>query len=490
MILTFFSAQGWESWDVAHRPLIPEQMPVVIDDDLRFEDGPGAPRPTVAVNQWLRELPVSGVPAPGSWERYARALKAWMEFLPQHGVQLFDSRERLKLALSRYAEHRAAGPLEARFAASTWNQHMSILSMFYRWALAEGYAQAEPFTYRVARALFAGTAREVWVNLAVRRGPKPHVTIKYLEPDFAELFLRGLRGLAPDGSPDTGYWGRELARNAAVGELALAAGLRLQEFSYLLTYEIPPLPPAPTPVPIPFPVPSGVTKGRKFRSTWISYQALAAVQQYLELDRAATVEGASWRPPAAWGAPLLVTDPDARGGRVNGVRRSWEALTPAERRRLVAPEGGSCLLAIKPGGGPFVAWSTVFARTADRIRVRFEPRFPHVHPHRLRHSFAMRTLEFLVTGHYRQAAKLVKASDADAALALYLSKADPLLVLRDLLGHSSVLVTEKYLRRLDTTRIYRDAYERAGAAEGLVDEAAAEQEAGAEFANDLQDQEI
>jgi integrase len=233
-----------------------------------------------------------------------------------------------------------------------------------------------------------------------------------------------------------------------------------------------------------------VTKGRKFRSTWISYQALAAVQQYLELDRAATVEGASWRPPAAWGAPLLVTDPDARGGRVNGVRRSWEALTPAERRRLVAPEGGSCLLAIKPGGGPFVAWSTVFARTADRIRVRFEPRFPHVHPHRLRHSFAMRTLEFLVTGHYRQAARLVKASDADAALALYLSKADPLLVLRDLLGHSSVLVTEKYLRRLDTTRIYRDAYERAGAAEGLVDEAAAEQEADAEFANDLQDQEI
>ncbi len=457
MILSFFSSQGWESWDVGHRPLIPERMPVLIDDDLRLEDGPGAPRPTVAVNRWLRELPAGGAPAPGTWEVYARAVREWMEFLAAHGVGLFDSRERLKLGLSRYAEHRATGPVRQRFAATTWGRHMSILSMFYRWALEEGRAQAEPFTYRTARALFHGTGRQVRVNLAVRRTPKPHVTIKYLEPDFTELFLNGLRGLAPDGVLDIGYRGRELARNAAVGGLALATGLRLQEFSYVLTYEIPALPPRRTAIPIPFPVPAGVTKGRKFRTTWISYDALAAVHHYLELDRAVTAAGSVWQPPRRWGEPLLVTRPDARGGRVNGVRRRWDTLTPGERRRLVAPDGGSCLLALRNGGGPFTAWATVFERTADRIRARFEPRFPHVHPHRLRHSFSMRTLEYLVTGHYRQAAKLVKDTDADAALVFYLSKADPLLVLRDLLGHSSVLTTEKYLKRLDTTRIYRDA---------------------------------
>ena len=484
MILSFFSSQGWESWDVGYRPLIPERMPVLVDDDLLFEDGADVPRPAVTVNRWLRELPASGASAPNTWEVYARAVREWMEFLAGHGVGLFESRERLKLALSRYAEHRAAGPVRQRFSATTWGQHMSILSMFYRWAMEEGHAQAEPFTYRTARALFGGTGREVRVNLAVRRTPRPHVTIKYLEPDFTQLFLNGLRGLAPDGGPDAGYHGRELARNAAVGGLALATGLRLQEFSHLLTYEIPALPPRPMTIPIPFPVPAGVTKGRKFRTTWITYEALAAVHHYLELDRAATADGSAWRPPRRWGEPLLVTSPDAQGGRVNGVRQRWETLTPGERRRLVASDGGSCLLALRNGGGPFTAWATVFERTANRVRARFEPRFPHVHPHRLRHSFAMRTLEYLVAGHYRQAAKLVKDTDADAALVFYLSKADPLLVLRDLLGHSSVLTTEKYLKRLDTTRIYRDAYENAGITDGLLGEAAAAQEADAEFAED------
>ena len=291
--MSFFSSQGWRSWDVEHRPVIPEGMPVLIDDDLLFEDGPGAPRSASVVNRWLRLLPASGAPAPSSWENYARAVKEWTEFLAEHGIGLFDTRDRLKAGLSRYAEHRAAGPVAARFAATTWSQHMSILSLFYRWAMDEGFAEAEPFTYRSARAVFAGTGREVRVNLAARRTPKPHVTIKYLEPDFTDLFRKGLRGLAPDGNRDTGFAGREMTRNAAIGDLALATGLRLGEFTHLLAWEIPALPPAPTAIPIPFPVPAGITKGRKFRTTWISYDALAGLHDYLQLDRAAVTDGSS-----------------------------------------------------------------------------------------------------------------------------------------------------------------------------------------------------
>ena len=484
--LTLFSSHGSESWDIEGPPLIPEAMPVLIDSDLVFEDGPVSPRSTTVVNRWLRELPTHGVPAPSSWANYARVLRAWMDFLALHGVGLFDSRERLKQALARYAEHRAAGPFDQRFVASTWGLHVSVLSLFYRWAMAEGHAQAEPFSYRTARFLFAGTGREVRVNLAMRRSPKPHVTIKYLEPDFAQLFLWALGGLGPNGVPDDGFGGRELARNAAVGALALSTGLRLAEFTHLLACEIPALPARATVLPIAFPVPEGVTKGRKFRTTWISYQALAAVHRYVDLERTAVVNGSAWL-PSPRGAPLVVSEVDDRGGRINGVRRPWASLTPAERRRLVAPGGGSCLLAVTSTGAPFTAWSTVFERTSDRVRARFEPRFPHVNPHRLRHSFAMATLEFLVAGHYRQAAQLAADAGGDGALALYLTKADPLLVLRDLLGHSSVMTTEKYLRRLDTTRIYREAYQQAGFGVGLCDDVCdTDAELDAEFASEAE----
>lgn len=480
--MILFSSLGWESWDVERKPVTPDGMPVLIDDDLLLEDA-GGPRPAAVVNRWLRELPSSGCSSPSSWPTYARALRYWMEFVVEIGIALFDTRPRLKEALSAYAVHRACGPIEARFDVATWDQHVSILAAFYKWATAEGHAQAEPFTFRQAKVAYGDKAQVQQINMAVRRRPKPHVTIKYLASDFESLFLKALAGLDPDGQEDPRYRGRELARNAAVGKLAASTGLRRQEFTYLLAPEIPPLPPTPSTLPIPFPVPAGVTKGRKFRETWISYPALVDVHRYLDLARPLAVKGSAWRPQR----PLIVTEIDPVGGRVEGKRVRWSSLRPAERLRLVAPDGGSMLLALRYDGGPFTAWATVFARASARIRDRFEPRFPTVNPHRLRHTFAIRTLEELVGGYYAQVAQMVEDTGADAALALYLSKADPMAVLRDLLGHSSVLTTEIYLRRLDMTRIYRDAYVRPGGrSPDKAQLTAAAREADDEFDEDVE----
>src|SRR5258708_30388856 len=210
MLMTFFSSVGWEAWDLGHRPVIPERMPVLIDDDLLFEDGPGAPRPVVAVNRWLRELPVSGAPAVSTWETYARIVKAWMACLDGRGVGVCAGREVLRSALSAYAEYRATGAVEHRFAAPTWNQHVCVLACFYRWAIAEGHAAAEPFSYRMARAGFAGTAREVRVNLARRRMPRPHVSISFPTARGCSVPLR--RRLTTRACSRRGDWATSACR--------------------------------------------------------------------------------------------------------------------------------------------------------------------------------------------------------------------------------------------------------------------------------------
>ena len=130
---------------------------MLVDDDLRFEDGRGRAaaddggEPVVAGAAGQRR---AGAELVG--ELRARASRNGWSSWTEHGVGLFDSRARFKDALGKYAEHRATGPVEQRFAATTWGRHMSVLSVFYRWAIAENYATAEPFTYRTARALFAG----------------------------------------------------------------------------------------------------------------------------------------------------------------------------------------------------------------------------------------------------------------------------------------------------------------------------------------------
>lgn len=347
-----------------------------------------------------------------------------------------SGREELRAVLGAYAEDRLAGPLERRLAESSWDLHVVAVSRFYEWAVAEEYATAVPFTYGIARRVVHGRVEQTRRNLASVPRPKPHATIKYLEKSFADLFVNALDGLDPDGLPDQAFRGHNPSRNAAMARLALTSGLRRREFTHLLLNEIPPLPPAPTVLPIELPVPASIAKGGKARTTWISFEALAAVHSYIALDRSLAAAGSTWRPDPALGRPIEVTAADWSGALVGGRRIPWRRFRPAERLRLVGPEGGSMLLALQSDGAPFVDWPTVFRRASARIRNRFEPRFPHVKCHRLRHSFALATLEDLVAGYYAQAALLMLDTDGDAALALYLTKADPMEVLRDLLGHS------------------------------------------------------
>lgn len=291
-------------------------------------------------------------------------------------------------------------------------------------------------------------------NLAKERQSHAHVTIRWLEEDYLRLFLDvGLGGAFAGGGDDPGFAGREPARNAAMGHLAAASGLRAQEFSHLLVWELPPVP-SDTGLPaVALSVPGAIAKGGKTRTTWVSPAALSRVHSYLALERPLAALASSWRPP---GEALAVTEPDPLGGRVNGRRVRWASLNLDERQRLVAPGGGSALWALTRHGGPITDWEYVFRAATARCRAD-TPTFPAVTPHVLRHCFAVHTLRWLVRTHMASVAKLLGVAGADPAWVMALRSQDPLLVLRDLLGHASVATTEVYLRLIDTTRLFTDA---------------------------------
>jgi site-specific recombinase XerD len=419
-------------------------MPFVLDDDGR---------PALELNRWLRSLPTTGVRAPKSWIAYATDLVAWRRFLHQRNLDLLADVAMLRDAIADYHTDRRMGDPARRLAASSWNRAIAAIARFYEWAQEERLVEAVPFRYRMHLARIEGQGpMVVRRNLAKESEGRPHATMRWLEADYLELFLAaGLGGRLPDGGEDPTFMGREAPRNAAVGRLAATSGLRSQEFSHLLIWELSALPISDAEM-VELAVPAAIAKGGKARTTWVSTSALADVHSYVALERAAAVSGSEWHPR---GEALEVTDPDALGGKLNGRRVRWASLSPTERRRLVAPGGGSALVAVRSDGAPLTDWEHTFAAASRRCQ-RFDGRFPTVTPHVLRHSFAVHLLRLLVRTHLADTAKLTQISSGNPGWALALRAQDPLLVLRDLLGHASVSTTEVYLRMVDTTRLFTD----------------------------------
>jgi len=123
--------------------------------------------------------------------------------------------------------------------------------------------------------------------------------------------------------------------------LALASGLRASEFTHLTVFEVPALPGRRTPIPVTLVLAPPTTKGGRGRSSWIDYDALARVYDYIALARAATVRDSRWLPDD----PLHITDPTYEGagstGPAAGGPRSPRASGCGCWRRTVAALRGS-----------------------------------------------------------------------------------------------------------------------------------------------------
>lgn len=417
-------------------------MPFLLDEE-------GAP--LRAANRWLAALPVYGCASPRTWKAYAFDFLDWEGFLGERGATALAA---TRDDLAAYHAARRLGEGGEVLSPSSWNRRMSALDSFYGWALEEGLLDAVPFTYRSTRFTapdgVSGVARR---NMAKERTARPSATLKWLEQDHLRFFLDvGMSGLQPDGSEDPAFQGRQAARNRAFAELLATTGLRAQEASFLTAVELPQVPLEPR-VYVAMDLPARICKGGKPRTILIPPATLRTLHGYARLERAEDLASAEWRPTR----PLLATKLDVDGLAVDSKKRKWSALSVEDRRRLVFPEGGSPLLFLKSTGDPLKSWDAVFAAATARCR-GFDPSFPHATPHTLRHTYAVHMLRWLIEQVATRVKQKVDSSGHDT-WAPYWRSHDPLLTLRDLLGHSSVATTQVYLEAIDATRLYAEVME-------------------------------
>lgn len=444
----FASAQslagaGEHGLDEAQRTLaelaIPEGMPFLLDE--RGE-------PLASANAWLRALPLRGCRSPRTWAEYARELLRWHTFLRSRGSGLIAA---TRDDIAAYHARLRLAEAGERVSAVTWNRTVAALDNFYDWAYEEELIEKLPFSYRQVRVSGRdGGARDTRVNHALEKGARPHASLRWLERDRLQSFLDvGINGLLPDGSPDPAYSGRQTARNRVACEVMAEAGLRVQEVSHLTVFELPVRDKANMPY-LEWQLPAGVCKGLHRRTTWIPPWVAQAIASYVDGER--TLSKVDWRPSS----PLLVKDPDRDGARITGRKRRWDDVRPNERRRLVLEDGRSPLLFLSSTGAPILRWDRVFADAVGRCRA-LDPSFPHVTPHMLRHTFAVHMLRWLTVQNARFARNLTTETAPVAEVAAaWAQVSDPLLRLRDLLGHSSVTTTQVYLQGINHVRLYAD----------------------------------
>lgn len=416
---------------------IADGMPVVFADDGR---------PISVLNRWLRALPTRGSRSPNTWRGYAKDAAIWHGHLAERDVGLFGERRVLRDALEAlYTRYRIDREPEDRWGPATWNRFVAAIDNLYSWGLEEELADSLPFSYSWARNPHTGQL--VRKNRATEKNARRHATIRWLGAEQYELLRDvGMLGLLPDGTPSSDFSGRNGPRNAAFAELLRGSGVRVQEGSHLLVFELPQLPRR-DPQFVDFPLPSPICKGGVGRTTLLPLDALRRLHRYVTFERAVVAARSSWCPKGA----MVVTEAEAEGGRVGGKKLRWQQLGPGDRRRLVMPEGGSPLLMLTSTGSPMTDWEEVFTASSQRCQ-RFDPSFPaRVHPHMLRHSFAIAALAWLQREAARVAIKNLVAGDT-GILAHYQRTFDPLIVLRDLLGHSSVSTTQVYLQIKDSSR--------------------------------------
>jgi site-specific recombinase XerD len=424
------------------------QAPAILRD--------GAPYDPL-LDRFLTDLPLNGVRSQHSLRSYAYDLLVWVRFLDEARAKTVWQATREDI--DAYHVARRHDDAANRISAASWNRAIAALDKLYRWAVEESVITQNPFTYRdVWRRIPSGRGRTITVtrNQAYERAAK-RSDVKFITiEDYRRFRDVGLLGLSPDGDERPGARDRNGSRNALFADLLISTGLRLEEASSLLAIEIEEAirASAGRDKQVAFRLPAALTKGDKSRTIRIPASLLARLRSYLEIERSNAIEKFKTRDGVKRIKAAITTnlvDGKMVVAKKDGARAPMrlETVTPDERRRLVIYDSFGA--AIEPAalwlsevGLPIApnSWEIAFTRASRRCQtagLSYD-----VHPHQLRHSFAIHMLALLIRQRFGEVSKDEELSGAAYRRLL----GDPLQQVQRLLGHSSIATTYIYLDHL------------------------------------------
>lgn len=334
----------------------------------------------------------------GTNKKYAYALGIWVNFLAQQALSWDDAtdEEVLEFKFWRMTDSRNPRPV----TGTTWSGDLAALITFYDWAnrhlqgpaLELGAPHSRSQSWSRPPQSPAPSYRPATVRTA---------DVRWLSPGAFRLWRDlGMHGFTKEGRELVRWRPRSQARDAAFVEGLYSTGLRVQEWSSVLTLEL--LEPSPDQKYVTQRLASACAKRGHGRPYWIGSDAIDSIATYVETERAQAIERARSDGTYERLTDVLIATTTDREGQLRVSRRGSthsqmvriDTIRPAERLRLFRETTNGLQplqLSLNENGlpRPKRAWYKSFERANARVRKSGVENLQCT-PHMLRHSFALR----------------------------------------------------------------------------------------------------
>lgn len=327
-----------------------------------------------------------GASSTGTLRTYAEQLDLWFRWLLAQGKTWREAKHKDLHAYYRVRR------LVAGVSPSTWNLGIAAIARFYDWAVLQKLISETPVPYKWKRALLGGEIHLVRGGVGMRdRNSEDRV--RFLSVEQFRIFIGGMRKVG-------GRRSRTSSRNIVLSTLLIQTGMRITE-ALLMRYDELPDPEDSQFAQmksVPMRLRRETTKGKKSRLIRIPKKILRDVHRYCEDERSTYVENRENRDP-------LYTVPAEIWLNEEGNPLSKNAVEKLFKRATFI-SGVDCT------------------------------------PHFLRHSFAIYTLSKLIQLMVNKPREENIPLDKQTYLRIC---EDPLRKVQQLLGHSQISTTYKYL---------------------------------------------